>query len=277
VAVITMSTGAAHASAQPAPQWTTIPLASPIESVEGVACPRSRTCIAVAAVPSGVTPGGAILRSSDQGHTWTSVSFSGENGTVLDGVACSAKSLCVAVGQMSAGSEGVIEVSNDDGKSWTRHTTTATVNLYGATCPSASRCVVVGTSSQRRAGIVVSTDDSGRTWHRQGAPSGTSDIDSISCPTTRMCVTAGDKVSAHGERVVISVPQDGERGVILVDHGWRRVNYPGIGGPTTWTRGATNGPVKRIDLAAHPGTTGGEYSLSAAAPPLGRQGGGSGC
>jgi hypothetical protein len=59
----------------------------------------------------------------------------------------------------------------------------------------------------------------------------------------------------------------------LVDHGWRRVNYPGIGGPTTWTLGATNGPVKRIDLAAHRGTAGGEYSLTAAAPPLGRHSG----
>ena len=58
----------------------------------------------------------------------------------------------------------------------------------------------------------------------------------------------------------------------LVDHGWRRVNYPGVGGPTTWTLGATNGPVKRIDLAAHPVTTGGEYSLSAAAPPEGSKG-----
>src|ERR1017187_827730 len=56
-AVITLSTGAAHASAQPVPQWTTIPLASPIESVEGVECQRARTCIAVAAVPAGVTPG----------------------------------------------------------------------------------------------------------------------------------------------------------------------------------------------------------------------------
>lgn len=112
---------------------------------------------------------------------------------------------------MSAGSDGVIEVSNDGGKSWTRHTTKATAILYGATCPSVSMCKVVGTSSQRRAGIVVSTDDSGRTWHRQGAPSGTSDIDSISWPAARMCVTAGDKVSAHGESGVISVGTDGGR------------------------------------------------------------------
>lgn len=55
----------------------------------------------------------------------------------------------------------------------------------------------------------------------------------------------------------------------LVDHGWRRVNYS-----ATWTRGAMNGAVKRIDLAPHLRTTGGEYSLSAAAPPLGGQCGG---
>lgn len=59
----------------------------------------------------------------------------------------------------------------------------------------------------------------------------------------------------------------------LVHHGWRRVNYPGIaGGPTTWTLGVRNGLVKRIDLAAHPGTSGGEYFLSAAAPPEGSKG-----
>jgi photosystem II stability/assembly factor-like uncharacterized protein len=211
VAVITMCAGVAHASAQPAPQWTTIPLASPIESVEGVACQHSRTCIAVGSVPSGIFPGGAILRSSDLGRTWTNVSFPNANGTPLLGVTCSVKDTCVAVGQMSAGSEGAIEVSTEDGKSWTRHTTNATVNLYGAACPSVSMCVVVGTGSQRRTGIVVSTHDDGMTWHRQGAPSGTSDIDSISCPTTRMCVTAGDKVSAHGESGVISVTQNAGR------------------------------------------------------------------
>jgi hypothetical protein len=61
----------------------------------------------------------------------------------------------------------------------------------------------------------------------------------------------------------------------LVDHGWRELNYPGVRGvrgPTVWTLGATNGPVKRIDLAAHPGTTGGEYLLSASAPPEGSSG-----
>jgi photosystem II stability/assembly factor-like uncharacterized protein len=211
-----MSTGAAHASAQPAPQWTTIPLASPSENVEGLACQHAGTCLAVGSVPSGITPGGAILRSSDLGRTWTNVSFSDANGTQLNGVTCSVKATCVAVGQMSAGDGGVIEVSSDGGKSWTPHTTSAATILYGATCPSVSMCEVVGTSGPQRAGVVVSTDDRGRTWHRQGAPSGTSDIDSISCPTTRMCVTAGDKVSAHGENGVISVPQDGENGVISV-------------------------------------------------------------
>lgn len=70
VAVIT---GAAHASAQPTPLWTTIPLAGPIESVDGVTCQHAGTCLAVASVPSGMFPGGAILRSSDLGRTSTNV------------------------------------------------------------------------------------------------------------------------------------------------------------------------------------------------------------
>jgi photosystem II stability/assembly factor-like uncharacterized protein len=216
LAVITINTGAAHASAQPAPQWTTVPVAGPSESVQGVACQSTGTCIAVGSVSSGMFPGGAILRSTDLGRTWTNVSFPNANGTQFLGVTCSGKHTCVAAG--STGGGGVIEVSNDGGNSWAPHNTSAAMILYGATCPSVSMCKVVGTTSgpQRRAGIVVSTDDSGRTWHRLGAPSGTSDIDSISCPTTRMCVTAGDKVSAHFESGVVSVGKNGESGVISV-------------------------------------------------------------
>jgi photosystem II stability/assembly factor-like uncharacterized protein len=209
VGVIALSTGTVLASVQPVP-WTTIPLTGLVQEVEGIACQRASTCIAVGFVPSGIAPGGVLLRTSDAGHTWASVSFSGANGTVLNGIACSVKASCVAVGQISAGGGGVIEVSSDAGKTWARHTTSAAAMLYGAACASARMCEVVGTSS-RRTGVVESTSDGGRTWHLQRALVGISDIDAISCPTTRVCVAVGDEVSAERETGVIVVSGDAGR------------------------------------------------------------------
>ena len=178
--------------------------------INGVACPTAQDCLAVGTVGNGVTPGGMILRSADAGATWTNVVFPGSAGTDLDGVACATQSACVAVGEVSAGGAGVIDVSTDRGRSWSQTAVPSAALLYGASCASAEVCEVVGTS-KRRTGLIVSTTDGGRSWHLQRSPSGSADLDAVSCSSPRRCVGVGDELARGGERGIITVTTNGGR------------------------------------------------------------------
>jgi photosystem II stability/assembly factor-like uncharacterized protein len=187
------------------------------EGINAVACRTTQNCLAVGMAGSGIAPGGVILRSGDGGVTWTKALFPNSSGILFMGIACAARSICVTVGNVSAGGLGVIGVSTDGGRSWSQHHVPSAAVLYGASCASPAVCEVVGTSI-RRTGFVVSTTDGGHSWHVQRPPRKSADLDAVSCPNTHSCVAVGDELPGGNESGaigkeygLIAVTRDGGR------------------------------------------------------------------
>src|SRR2546423_298807 len=152
-------------SARPAvPAASRQPSGTP-NTLDGVACPRPSTCVAVG-------EGGTILRSTDGGSTWRRQPSA--TTSELDGVACLSPSTCVAVGL-----GGTILRSTDGGSTWRRQS--SGTSLSRVACPRLSTCRAAG----GRGKIVRSTDE-GRTCHRH--PSGTlNTLHDLTCLSPSTC------------------------------------------------------------------------------------------
>src|SRR5437660_433013 len=98
-------------SARPAvPAASRQPSGTP-NTLDGVACPRPSTCVAV-----GV--GGTILRTTNGGTTWRRQPSA--TTSYLFGVACPRPSTCVAVGASIIALRATIVRSTDGGSTWRR-------------------------------------------------------------------------------------------------------------------------------------------------------------
>ena len=123
---------------------------------------------------------GAVSGSADG---WTGASLPAGVGYLAD-ITCVAASLCVAVGQDSAGTGGVILTSADNGVHWVSQAVPSSVNaLFGVSCADTSHCWAVGQEapSANYAGIVLATTDGGTAWTPQSLPGSPPWLRRVSC------------------------------------------------------------------------------------------------
>lgn len=143
----------------------------------GVSCPDSGHCFAVGA-------SGTILASSDAGETWSSQTSAITSN--LNAISCYNANNCIA-----AGASGKILSTTNGGSSWTS-TSVASSQLNGVSCASATTCWAVGSVTGGNTGVYKTTN--GTSWSSQSNP-GTTDGQSVSCPTTASCaLVAGTSV-----------------------------------------------------------------------------------
>jgi photosystem II stability/assembly factor-like uncharacterized protein len=170
--------------------WTdaAIPLAN--TTLIGADCRATSLCVA-----SGVTNNpdgayrGAIVRSTDGGASWQPATLPSGTGGIGD-VVCPSASDCIAVGE-------ALLVSNDGGSTWSATTVPGgTGALRSITCATATQCVAVGSNPEgitdtSATAFAIVTDDGGNTWTKETLPTGTSNLDQISCSSGTQCVAAG--------------------------------------------------------------------------------------
>ncbi|HEX6393389.1 MAG TPA: hypothetical protein VFZ97_08100, partial [Acidimicrobiales bacterium] len=135
-------------------------------------------------------------------------------GALLDGVSCTSVGSCVAVGHYldSASNQQAMSVSETSGV-WAQATkvmtpwdaaTSSYGDLRGVLCTSQGNCTAVGsywsTSNHQQA---LSAIEVNGVWRQatvlaapaNAVPNGSSELSSVSCPTTGACVAAGDYTS----------------------------------------------------------------------------------
>ncbi len=204
-----------------------------------VACPTSSSCFAVDYGPLGVVArqqsgstwrasnvavgpvplavaacyapicvalgGSVVIRSTNNGLSWTPSSSGVATGVSLRGAACTATSpvSCIAVG--SVGATGAVYRSGDAGATW--HAVSIPAGMHGlnrVACTAPSFCVASGGTGSL--GVLISTNDGG-TWSLRSFPSGwgSPTIQSLTCAGTA-CLAAG---GATGGAFDISIPSVG--------------------------------------------------------------------
>ena len=98
-------------------------------------------------------------------------------------IACPSTTDCVTVGQTTNG-EGLVEVSNNGGASFTGESLPAGVPaLFGVACPDVAHCYAVGGSD------FLASTDGGQSWSIQST-SGV-DLYTVACESDAVCVSSG--------------------------------------------------------------------------------------
>jgi RNA polymerase sigma factor (sigma-70 family) len=128
-------------------------------------CPASKTCLAVGKDPQGRA---VVSTTTDGGSTWSTVSPTLP--TLLEELACTSTSHCVAVVQRSSVSP--FEVTSDGGRTWSPSKSPGGQDLTSISCPTASDCLAVGGYAQGRPPppVALSSHDGGKTWTTASAP-----------------------------------------------------------------------------------------------------------
>jgi hypothetical protein len=142
--------------------------------------------------PDGSSPS-RILRSTDAGATWTTVST--PTGTPGE-LQCATATTCVTFTTSGSG-QIVRHASTDGGQSWAARPIDLVGTIRHIDCPAADRCVAAGDFGSSRAGdtsVLVSTDQF-TTWTTKLVPSGgtavNADTTDVSCASTTSCFVTG--------------------------------------------------------------------------------------
>jgi photosystem II stability/assembly factor-like uncharacterized protein len=188
--------------------WRAEVLPSGVRPVTGISCPSVSDCFA--------TEGGGILVTHNSGRSWTSRGPFADSS--LAAISCPSVTTCYVVGSL------LVLGTTDGGATWTEQSAPTNQALYRSglpllapfdaiTCPSTTVCFAMGSGSY------MVTRDAGRTWTddeglvngravRQGGGYGPFG-DSITCPSTTMCVTNGTvETKSDGPRSEISLTTD---------------------------------------------------------------------
>lgn len=143
------------------------------EVLNSVSCYKTACVVVGSTDPSG---GSAIVaRSSTNGLTWV-VQKDPTGIETLNGVSCTSKSWCRAVGETSA-NDPVILASPTTGSKWTEETAPAADgDLLAIDCASATLCWAGGYSSGFVSGAVAETTDGGGVWTPESVPGGSTGV-----------------------------------------------------------------------------------------------------
>jgi hypothetical protein len=178
------------------------PSVSADPTINGIACPSAKLCVAVD------SNGNVLTSDSPSGglSTWTVTSE--DRGEYLTSIACASAKLCVAVGRGPQGPKTL--TSTDPGKGAAATWVAANESTFGSqgpnaiACPTAGLCVAVGSDDAGISTIWASNDPAdgtAATWSllEVGSVVG-SDFLSVSCANTSTCVAVGTKglVAASG-------------------------------------------------------------------------------
>jgi hypothetical protein len=198
--------GAAWAPARPPAPGT------PYTALYGVSCTSAARCVAVGQyqMPDQVS---GPLAEIWNGKRWTQASppASGPGFAIsgLNGVSCTSRTSCVAVGT-PLGTRSVPVIERWNGKSWSAAQGAAVPGdveavLTGVSCRSARSCVAVGFGTRSAAPVSISEIWSGQSWRYAAVPlpgGGTSGslLEGVSCAAGRRCVAVGDTASPGTQR-----------------------------------------------------------------------------
>jgi hypothetical protein len=156
--------------------WKTANIVSDI-GLAGISCPTAQFCAATDSLT------GDVLVSTDPtggASAWQAFTLPTQG--TLNGVTCTSASFCVAVDNVG----DVFTATNPTGGAgaWQEANVITGEQLGDVSCVGGSLCVAVGT------GLATSTDPVGgmSAWRSTTAIR----ADSVSCPTTTLCVLAGD-------------------------------------------------------------------------------------
>lgn len=103
----------------------------------------------------------------------------------LDGLSPLNAIACSGTSCVAGGGHGLLARSTDGGTGWSTEQPVTSQALEAATCPSATRCVVVG-----EAGTVLTTNDGGSTWNAVPPPTAETLL-GVSCASVADCVAVG--------------------------------------------------------------------------------------
>ncbi len=146
-----------------------------------LACPDTADCYAIG-------PGIIAYTHNAAGQNWV-VSTIPQLHTVLQSIACSSPSRCIAVGTYY--NAGAALGTTDGGATWESLTLAPNVtSLYDIACPALNDCWAIGRSL---AGVpaLLSTMNNGLSWAEVSVPNNMTFIDSISCPDATDCWISG--------------------------------------------------------------------------------------
>src|SRR5215467_14837470 len=174
-----------------------MPIASPVVSLaflNGVSCAAPGQCTAVGWFQRRGTRAMVTLAENNYSGRWRIRSVRGPSATLgqLNGVACTARNSCTAVGFSNA--NGAL-AERWDGSTWTVQGTPrpAATILNGVSCPSAASCTAVGFSGSVVAPVAAAEQYSHGTWPRQPTAGPASDevLAGVSCTSASTCTAAG--------------------------------------------------------------------------------------
>ena len=186
----TFKTGMVLASSDGGGTWAQHNVPAGVASLAAIACSSGTTCVAVG--------GTSVITSSDGGVTWAAKTM-GQN--ALTTVSCPSSSDCVVGGSDAPTTSGcasghTYETSNG-GLSW-QATATHCFVPSGVACSSSSHCVLVGTHSNatKESGEILTSQNGGSAWQsRYVLSQDNTQLNGVSCPTTRSCVAVGNSSS----------------------------------------------------------------------------------
>jgi hypothetical protein len=184
----------------------------------GVSCTSSRACTAVGSYVDKRGPD-APLAERWNGHSWK-VQFVPDPekkfGTGLDGVSCSGRTSCTAVGTYYVNNNGGNRTLAEHwgGHHWRVQSTprvhgAASVYLNGVSCTSASACTAVGDSyAPSLIDSTLAERWNGHHWTIQSTPTppvvNDTYLQSVSCTTADSCTAVGSYFSAGGPQVPLA-------------------------------------------------------------------------
>jgi photosystem II stability/assembly factor-like uncharacterized protein len=190
----------------------------------GLECDADETCLVAGYVPTGAGHGtGALALSLDGGQTWASATVPSGVG-LLNSVACSTATTCLAGGTASTSISDVVPAkgqllqSVDGGHTWTAATVPPVDDAYGLACPDALQCVMVGTTWTGNpavgAGAVAQSHDGGQTFTPSSSAYVPLSLAAVSCPTSAACIAVGADTLA---RVDLHPPAHARRRTTTTD------------------------------------------------------------
>jgi hypothetical protein len=186
-------------------KWSIVPTApvggSTFSFLTGVSCTGPKACVAVGGSSAGSAQV-AIIETWD-GQDWTkekAAVVDGAKTTRLNGVSCTSADACVAVGQLTDGSDTQMTlVESWNGTKWSAKSSAnpsdahASV-LKGVSCTASNACIAVGTSTDASfRDRTLAERWNGTTWSITPTPAlpDKGFLNGVSCISAKACTAAG--------------------------------------------------------------------------------------
>lgn len=254
--------GSSQAAAAGASGWSIQPTKSSTigqARMTGISCGAVRTCMAV---------GAERVKMFGFGELWNGVKWkpevigepSGVLSSDLEGVSCSAASICTVVGNYRNTSGTYFTLAERwNGSHWMIQSTpspgVAAAGFFGVSCPTSTDCTAVGSYQAVTSGPQVTLAEhwNGTTWTGETTPnpSGSTftQLSSVSCTSASACIAVG-------------YSEDSTRNQHLLAEGWNGLTWSIQSTP--YSSGLTQGFFNGVSCTSSSACTaaGNEYSYT---------------